>query len=232
MSDPLLDVRHLTVRFGETTVLRDLSFSVQAGTSLAIVGPNGAGKTVLFRCLIGALPYEGTIAWAPDVRIGYVPQKLDLERDMPLTGLDFLRAHAAIGGAPAADVTRALSLVGLGDRVSRRSIGALSGGEFQRLLVAFALIGRPNVLLLDEPTTGVDEAGHERLNDLAHRLQEEQGLAVLLISHELSVVYHYATHVLCLGRGEAHLGPPETILTPERLREVYGASVAFHVHDH
>ncbi len=232
MPESLLDVRGLTVRFGETTVLRDLSFSVEAGTSLAIVGPNGSGKTVLFRCLIGALPCDGAIRWAPGVRIGYVPQKLDVERDMPLTGLDFLRARAAIGGAATADIARALALVGLGDRASHRSIGALSGGEFQRLLVAFALLGRPNVLLLDEPTAGVDEAGQERLNDLAHRLQEEQGLTVLLISHELSVVYQYATHVLCLGRGGAHIGPPETILTPERLREVYGASVAFHVHDH
>jgi zinc transport system ATP-binding protein len=230
--ESLLDVRHLTVQFGETTVLRDLSFSVEAGMSLAIVGPNGAGKTVLFRCLIGALPYEGKISWAPGVRIGYVPQKLDLERDMPLTGVDFLRARAAIGGVATADISRVLKLVGLGDRASRRSIGSLSGGEFQRLLVAFALLGRPNVLLLDEPTAGVDEAGQERLNDLAHRLQQERGLTVLLISHELSVVYQYATHVLCLGRGEAHLGSPETILTPERLREVYGAAVAFHVHGH
>jgi zinc transport system ATP-binding protein len=230
--ETLLDVRHLTVQFGETTVLRDLSFSVEAGMSLAIVGPNGAGKTVLFRCLIGALPYDGTITWAPGVRIGYVPQKLNLERDMPLTGVDFLRARAAIGGVATADIPRVLKLVGLGDRASHRSIGALSGGEFQRLLVAFALLGRPNVLLLDEPTAGVDEAGQERLNDLAHRLQEEHGLTVLLISHELSVVYQYATHVLCLGRGEAHLGRPETILTPERLREMYGAAVAFHVHGH
>ena len=232
MSGTLLDVRHLTVQFGETTVLRDLSFSVEPGMSLAIVGPNGAGKTVLFRCLIGALAYDGTIRWAPGVRIGYVPQKLNLERDMPLTGVDFLRARAAIGGVATSDISRVLKLVGLGDRASHRSIGSLSGGEFQRLLVAFALLGRPNVLLLDEPTAGVDEAGQERLNDLAHRLQEEHGLTVLLISHELSVVYQYATHVLCLGRGEAHLGPPETILTPERLREVYGAAVAFHVHGH
>ena len=88
MSTPatILDVRHLTVRFGETTVLRDLSFSVEAGTSLAIVGPNGAGKTVLFRALIGAIPFDGAIQWAPTAKFGYVPQKLDVERDVPLSG--------------------------------------------------------------------------------------------------------------------------------------------------
>ena len=95
--------------------------------------------------------------------------------------------------------------------------------------MAFALVGRPNVLLLDEPTAGVDEAGQERLNDLAQRLQREYSLTVLLISHELSVVFQYATRVLCLGRGEAHIGSPETILTPERLQRSYGTSVAFHV---
>ena len=230
--DTLLDVRGLTVRFGATTVLKDVTFSLTRGASLAVVGPNGAGKTVLFRALIGALPFGGTLAWAPGVRLGYVPQKLDLERDVPLTGLDFLRARAAISRAPTADITRVLALVGLGERTSRQSVGALSGGEFQRLLVAFALIGRPNVLLLDEPTAGVDEPGQERINDLAHRLQQEHGLTVLLISHELSIVFHYATTVLCLGRGGACIGSPEAILTPERLREVYGAPVAFHVHDH
>lgn len=228
----LLDVSHLTVSFGPTTVLRDLSLSVEAGEALAIVGPNGAGKTVLFRALIGAIPYAGTIRWASDVRIGYVPQKLDLERDMPLTALDFLRARASIGGVPVSHVARVLQLVGLHAHIGHQPVGALSGGEFQRLLVAFALIGQPNVLLLDEPTAGVDEAGQERLNDLAHRLRDEHGVTVLLISHELSVVFQYATRVLCLGHGHASIGPPETILTPERLREAYGTSVAYHVHDH
>ncbi len=234
MSQPqtILDVSRLTVRFGDNAVLRDLTFAVEAGTSLAIVGPNGAGKTVLFRALIGAISYEGVIRWAPGVRIGYVPQKLDVERDVPLTGLDFLRARAAIGRAAPEEIPRVLQAVGLGERTVRQSVGALSGGEFQRLLIAFALIGRPSVLLLDEPTAGVDEPGQERLNDLAHRLQVEHGLTVFLISHELSVVFQYATRVLCLGRGEACIGSPETILTPDRLREVYGTSVAFHVHDH
>ena len=115
--------------------------------------------------------------------------------------------------------------------VGEQPIGMLSGGQFQRLLVAFALVGNPTVLLLDEPTAGVDEPGQERLNELVHRLQDDQGLTVLFISHELTVVYRYATNVLCLSRGQACFGPPRTILTPELLHEMYGTPVDYHVHD-
>lgn len=228
-----LAVERLSVRFGKTAVLSDVSFRVGAGRSLAVIGPNGAGKTVLFRALIGAVPLEGTIRWAPGTRLGYVPQKLDIERDVPLTGLDFLSAHPALrgNGGPAA-VPEMLATVGLPPEAARQPIGSLSGGQFQRLLIAFALLGRPSILLLDEPTAGVDEPSEERLNEVVHRLQREQGLTVLLISHELSIVSRYATDVLCLGRGSSWFGPPEQVLTPGRLAEIYGAPVAFHAHGH
>ena len=227
-----LEVSGLSVRIGKTVVLNDLSFSVPEGTSLAVIGPNGSGKTVLFRALIGALPSEGTIQWAPGARLGYVPQKLDIERDVPITGWDFLRARASLDSGPRTRVVDALALVGLSTDVSRQPIGALSGGQFQRLLMAFALVGNPTVLLLDEPTAGVDEQGQERLNELVNRLQREQGLTSLMISHELNVVDQYATAVLCLNRGQSWFGPPKRILTPEMLHEIYGTAMAFHVHDH
>jgi zinc transport system ATP-binding protein len=213
-------------------VLADLGFQVEPGTSLAILGPNGAGKTVLFRALIGAVPYDGTIRWKAGTRIGYVPQKLDLERDVPITGMDFLRARAAIAHESDSGVSRILSLVGVTPEDAAKPIGILSGGQFQRLLVGFALLGNPTVLLLDEPTAGVDEPGQEQLNELVRRLQYEQGLTVLFISHELSVVYRYATQVLCLGRTQTCVGPPRAILTPDRLAELYGTPVGYHVHDH
>jgi zinc transport system ATP-binding protein len=228
----VLDVGHLSVRFGKTTVLRDVSFGVERGTSLAILGPNAAGKTVLFRALIGAIPCDGTVQWAAGARIGYVPQKLDLERGVPITGADFLWARAALAGTSRAAIGRTLDLVGVPREAAEQPIGTLSGGQFQRLLVAFALVGNPNVLLLDEPTAGVDEPGQERLNELMSRLQREQGLTILFISHELSVVYRYATNVLCLGRERVCVGPPREILTPDLLHELYGAPVDYHVHDH
>jgi len=239
----VLEVRDLSVRFGKTLILQNLSFTVERGRALAILGPNASGKTVLFRALIGAIPYAGTVRWAEGARIGYVPQKLDLERDVPMTGLDFLRARAALVPRSiespqrmrqdnVATVFRTLELVGVSRSAAEQPIGTLSGGQFQRLLVAFALVGDPNVLLLDEPTAGVDEPGQERLNELVRRLQQEQRLTVLFISHELSVVYRYATDVLCLSRDRVCVGSPKTVLTPELLHEMYGTPVDYHVHDH
>jgi zinc transport system ATP-binding protein len=121
--------------------------------------------------------------------------------------------------------------VSLTSDVVRRPIGTLSGGQFQRLLLAFAFLGRPGVLLFDEPTAGIDEPGQERLYERIHRLQEQERFTLLLISHELSLVYRYATRVLCLGHGgRSFLGPPTEVLTPQRLESLYGAPMKYHVH--
>ena len=225
-----LEVSGLTVRFGERTILENLGFTVPAGSTLAVIGPNGAGKTVLFKALIGAFPFGGSVAWAPGTRIGYVPQKLDIERDLPLSGADLLAARADIGRIDRSGIGRTLSLVELSAEAAAQPIGTLSGGQFQRLLLAFALMGRPSVLLVDEPTAGVDEPGQEEIYALFRRLQRESGLTLLLISHELSLVYRYADAVLCLSGRRAWLGPPVEMLTPDRLREVWGAPMRFHHH--
>jgi len=228
----VLEVSNLSVQLGGATILRDVSFTVPPAASLAIIGPNGSGKTVLLRALIGSIPASGTIRWAEDVRLGYVPQKLDVDRDVPLTGRDFLHASVTIARARHGRLEDVAALVGLTPDALGQPIGTLSGGQFQRLLIAFALVRQPTVLLLDEPTAGVDEPGQERLNELVYRLQCERGLTVLLVSHELSVVHRYATVVLCLSHGRAWVGPPQQALTNEGLREIYGAPIAHHVHNH
>jgi zinc transport system ATP-binding protein len=228
MMPPMLAVEDLAIAFGDVEVLRGLAFHVDKGDSLAIIGPNGSGKTVLFKALIGSIPFKGQIRWAPNIRIGYVPQKLDLERDLPITGHDLLLAKRRVVESDQ-DIDVLVARVGLTGQ-THKPIGTLSGGQFQRLLVALALVGSPDVLLLDEFTAGVDVPGQQRLSELVHGLRTEHGLTVLSISHDLSVVYRSATNVLCLSRDHPCFGPPTKILTPARLEEIYGAPVEFHVH--
>jgi zinc transport system ATP-binding protein len=228
----MLEVDDLSVRFGATRIFKNLKFSLKRGESLAIIGPNGIGKSVLLKALLGSIPSEGVIRWAPDARIGYVPQKLDLERDLPITGIDLLRARLGVARDPQRNIGRMLEVVGLSGSTPHRLIGTYSGGQFQRLLMAFALLGGPNVLMLDEPTAGVDEPGEEQLNVLIHRVQQEQNLTVLFISHDFSVVYREADCVLCLGHEQAFLGPPQDILTPAILEQAYGMPLRYHVHEH
>lgn len=234
--DNVLEVEHLSVRFGDNQVLNDLSFQVAKGSSLAVIGPNGVGKTVLLQALLGWVPSSGSIRWAPGVRFGYVPQKLDLDRDVPITGMDFLAARASLrreaGRAAGPAIANILDLVGIPRDASRKMIGTLSGGQFQRLLLAFALLGDPTVLMLDEPTAGIDQPGQKQLNELIRRLQQERGITVLFISHELSVVFDYATEVLCLGHGNSRIGPPRKVLTPASLNDIYGTAMDYHIHEH
>lgn len=228
----VLGVRNLSVRLRRRPILAGLDFDVEAGSALAVIGPNGAGKTVLFRALAGLIPHEGVIEWAKGTRLGYVPQKLDLERDLPLTGREYLEAMAQAARRPRTEIGRVLEAVHMRPGETDRLIGQLSGGRFQRLLVACALIGHPTVLLLDEATAGIDGPGQERIQEVIRRLQSDSGLTVLLVSHDLGIVYRYADQVLCLARGEAFFGPPEAILTPELLARAYGTEVRFHIHEH
>ena len=122
-------------------------------------------------------------------------------------------------------------MVGISRSTANRLVGTYSGGEFQRLLIAFALLGTPNVLMLDEATAGVDEPGQEQLIVLLERLQREHNLTILLISHDLSVVFKYADRVLCVGHEHTCIGPPREILNPDSLQQLYGMPVSYHLHD-
>ena len=154
-----LEVRNVSVTLDGNRVLDDVSFDLGAGERLVIIGPNGAGKTVLLKSLLDLMPHSGDIDWSPEARIGYVPQKIDADRHLPITYKDLFASKCRISGEPVARIGDVIRDVGISKKILDTPVGHLSGGQFQLGLMAFALIGRPNVLILDEPTASVDEPG-------------------------------------------------------------------------
>src|SRR5258708_5444968 len=199
----LLSVKQLSVQLEDKLIVEDLSFDLSSGERLSVLGPNGAGKTVLLKALLNLLPYKGEVAWAPQVRIGYVPQKIDADTHLPLTFTDLFRAKCTTLEVSFAELEEIAHNVGLTKQILQTPVGHLSGGQFQRGLIGFSLIGSPNVLLMDEPTASVDEPGEEHIYELINRLQTEHNLASIMVSHDLSFVFRYATKVLCLNRHQS-----------------------------
>ena len=232
MTNPLLSVANLTLGFGVREVIHGLSFQVHKGDCVAIIGPNGAGKTVLLKALLHLIPYQGEIRWGPEARLGYVPQKIAADRQLPFSAKDLLASKARFLHLPPADVQSVSAELGLTNELLGNSIGVLSGGQFQKVLIAFALLGAPNVLLFDEPTASLDELSEERIYDLIHSLQKDRGMTILLVSHDLSIVYRYANLVLCLSKGTTCMGPPKEVLTPATLQELYGSPPQYYQHSH
>jgi zinc transport system ATP-binding protein len=230
----ILEVKNAGVSFDGEAVVKNVTFDLDEGESLAIIGPNGAGKTVFLRALLGMVPHEGEITWHEKTKIGYVPQKIDADRHLPINFKNLLTAKAAVIGASRADVNGIVKTVGLDQKIMQTPVGHLSGGQFQRALIAFALLGNPNVLIFDEPTASIDKPGEEQMYELIHRLQDEYAITVILVSHDLSFVYRYATKVLAINKNEICFGPPEEVLTPQALEKLYGGPTKFYhvMHDH
>lgn len=236
----ILTVENLSVTFSGQKVLENINFHAAKGDVLAVIGPNGAGKSVLFRTLLGLIPYTGEISWHKDVRLGYVPQKSFIEHGFPLTVKEFL----SLKTKSEQEIIRVLSSVGIGKtdhehephhlqhHILNRRIGVLSGGEFQRVLIAWALIDHPNVLLFDEPTSGIDIGGEETIYNLLSELQKKQDLTIILISHDLNVVYKYANNVICINKRQICFGEPHTVLDPNELAQIYGGKASFYHHEH
>ncbi len=238
MSDnTILSVKNLGVEFNGNEVLDNVSFEIKKGEIFVIIGPNGAGKTVLFRALLGLIPYKGEIKWKENVRIGYVPQRFNLSKDFPLTVEEFLQLSPPKNTLN--ELYRVLEFVGFkGDEhhlehhVLKRKLGLLSSGELQRVLIAFAMLDKPEVLLFDEPTSGVDIGSEEEIYERLKKLNKEENFTLLLISHDLSVVHKFATSVLCLNRKAVCFGQPHLAITPNVLTELYGKEKAFYKHHH
>lgn len=230
--ETILSVKNLSVRLGGEVILKNLSFELGRGENLSVIGPNGSGKTVLLKTLLGMLPHQGEIAWGADTRIGYVPQKVEAEKHFPLNLSNLLDAKAELLGIPRSDIKHTVEAVGLTPEMLKVPIGHLSGGQFQKSLIAFALLGRPTVLLFDEPTASIDQPGEEKIYELMARLQEKYNLTVLLVSHDLSLVYRHATKVLCLNRQKFCFGSPREVLDPKTLEGLYGLGAKYYEHRH
>lgn len=229
MAEPILKVKNLNVTFGKEEVIKELSFEVKRGEVLIILGPNGAGKTTLLRTLLGLIPYKGEIVWGSK-NISYLPPQELIQRKYlpPMTIEDFF----GLKDVDKEDALKIFEEVDLDLSLLKRSFNALSTGQFQRMMIAWALVDNPEVLLFDEATYGIDVGGEETIYSLLHKFWEKRNLTILLVTHDLDIVYEHANHVLCLNKEKMCYGEPIKILTPQNLEKTYGTGIKFYKHVH
>lgn len=231
-----LDVHHLTVDLGGRRVVDDISLSIDEGETAAIIGPNGAGKSVFLKAVLRLLPkhdgevrifgipHEEYARVAP--LVSYVPQFVSVERSFPLTVDELFALKRARDPERRA---RALAIVGA-ESLRGSRLSTLSGGQLQRVLLAFALVDRPRLLFLDEPSSGIDVGAEETIYNLIRRVSREEKMTVVLVSHDIDIVAGFAQSVFCLNRQLLCAGPPAAVLTEETLRRAYGPDVGVYAH--
>lgn len=225
--ETVLKVENLNVELEGEKILENLSFEVEEGEVIAILGPNGAGKTVLLKTLLGLIPFKGEIEWKPGIKIGYVPQRLPFIKDIPMNVKEFFE----LKNAKKNEIKKNLDSVALKEEILKKGIGDLSSGQFQRILIAWALVSNPQLLLFDEPTTGIDIGGQESIYELLGKLKKERNLTVLLVTHELNIIYRLASKCLCLNKKMLCYNIPKE-LTSERISQLYGEEIKLYQHSH
>lgn len=230
---PLVSVTGLTVRHGSTPILQDVDFSIAPGEIVTIVGPNGSGKSTLLRAILGGLrPVAGRVTHRPGLRLSYVPQRLVLDATLPMTVARFLSLpHRVTPQATGAGLARA-GVPG----IETRQMAALSGGQFQRVLLARALIAQPELLMLDEATAGLDQQGAASFYRQIEQVRTETGCAILMVSHDLHVVMSASDRVICVNGHICCEGTPEVVAEAPVYRALFGAgtqgALALYRHNH
>jgi ABC-type Mn2+/Zn2+ transport system ATPase subunit len=232
-SDWVFKADHLTLGYGHHVLFQDLSLVVGRGEILGIVGPNGSGKSTLLRTLLGLLaPLQGQVVMAPGLRISYAPQRGYLDTIAPLTALDVVLMERSARAGPlfrarARDresAMRALTLLGV-QALAERLFRSLSGGEHQRVRLARALAADPDVLVLDEPTAGMDVAGEVVTIEFLRSLNRDCGVTILIVTHTLPIVLNLATSIVLVGARRILYGAAADVLREDRLAELYGVPV-------
>lgn len=236
---PIVEVSGLTVVLGDSTILEDVPLEVNEGEIVALIGPNGAGKTTLLKAILGLLPVKaGTIrlfgqplgSLGPERdRLGYVPQRLEIDRAIPVTVTELIGIYTPKRYYTRASARKALAEVEA-ERLMDTQVGKLSGGELQRVMIAMNLLRDPRILFLDEPATGIDREGERLFYDVLESLRRERKMAVLMVSHDISVVYRFASRVVCINRRLMCQGTPSEILNDENLEHLYGHATAVYEH--
>jgi zinc transport system ATP-binding protein len=229
----LVDVRDMSIRLGRKTILSHVDLRIDRGEIVTIVGPNGSGKSSLLRAILGALPpAEGTIRLKPAIRIGYVPQKLHIDQTLPMSVLRFLNLPTRISPDAARSALEEAEAVDL----QNAQMANLSGGQFQRVLLARALLNSPDLLVLDEPTQGLDQAGSAAFYRRIEEVRSTFGCAILMVSHELHVVMAASDRVVCLNGHVCCHGTPEHVASAPEYRALFGSgtqgALALYRHEH
>lgn len=219
----LIETVGVSVERSGHTVLENIHLRVGRGEIVTLVGPNGSGKTSLLRVLMGALqPIRGKVIRSPQLEVGYVPQRLNLEIMLPMTVERFM--HLPVK-QPSNSVYEALEKTGAASLINRQ-VMRLSGGQFQRVLMARALLREPNLLLLDEATQGLDQAGIADFYSLLATLRKEIGCSVLMVSHDLNVVMRQTDRVICLNKHICCQGRPDHVSASPEYRQLFGSGEA------
>lgn len=233
ISAPLIQVKDLSVADANgRIILHNINLTLNAGEIISVVGPNGAGKTTLVKTIVGLIkPVKGRIEQLPGLRIGYMPQRLHIEETFPLTVQRFLQ----LGNAGSkSQIHATLTEMGVQHTLTR-PLQVLSGGEFQRVLLARALLRQPQLLVLDEPAQGVDLIGQGELYDLIAKLRHDHHCTILLVSHDLNVVMGQTDMVVCLNQHICCSGHPDKVSRDPAFTALFGKAVqglAFYTHRH
>ena len=229
MSKQLLNLATVSKRFAQRLVLDNISMAITQGEITTVIGPNGAGKSTLLKIILGLIaPDSGTIERSSELRIGYMPQKLYVDPTLPLTTQRFLRLADTASSA----CDKALELTGI-SHLKHNEFQNLSGGEMQRVLLARAIVRRPNLLVLDEPVQGVDINGQNELYRIITNLTKILNCAVVLVSHDLHLVMSDSDHVICLNHHICCQGKPEKVTRDPAYIDIFGnTSIYNHQHNH